>query len=408
MAVYYRDEEVEPSFLESMLSSGLQAYQQKKQQSSQAQALGQMLGLDDNELKQFSAMSPDAQKLYVENMTKNNAIDQKTLKAQNDEKEIIKLLGLGNPTDPLQQPDVGQGQPTEQGFNLVDSLGIQQPAVTPPQQPAVTPPQQQKRYTQDEINKVTLINPNAGRIMQAQNEALAKEKQANADRENKAFERKANLANEANKTYFSNISARAEALPQKQAALDYMVESIGKTDLGYFSPDNIANMTGIEALRTPGGAQFISSGKEYFLGSLKRAGSRPNQWIEQQIQQMLPKIGRSKEANLTVAELLKVENAIEEKQIALTYQLSDQLEEELGYTPRDLPQRVNERLKPFVEEQQKLLESRLRDISGEGKLNKVEDGTPITQDIINNLAKKHGKNRSAAKKEAKELGYVFA
>lgn len=394
----------QPSFLENMLGSGIQAYQQKKQQTNQAQALGQMLGLDDNQLKQFSAMSPEAQKLYVENTTKNNAIDQKTRQAQNEQQQIMQLTGLSGQQQGMQQPVIGQEQPDEQGFNLAESMGMQQPEVsqqqqptaTQPQQQPVVTPQQQKRYTQDQINQATLINPNVGRAMQAQNDSV-----------DKRLETIASSHNKANETYFSNISARAEALPQKRAALDSMINSIEEGDLGYFSPDNIANITGVEGLRTPKGSQFISSGKEYFLGSLKRAGSRPNQWIEQQIQKMLPQIGRSKEANLTVAEILKVENSIEEKQIALTYQLADQLQAELGYVPRDLVQRVNEQIKPFAEEQQKLLEGRLREITGEVKLNKVEKGTPINKDIAQKILAKANGDKEKARTIAKGLGYEF-
>jgi hypothetical protein len=116
---------------------------------------------------------------------------------------------------------------------------------------------------------------------------------------------------EISKAALKSSAERAESLPQKEFALQNMMDAVEQGNLSFFSPDSLADLTGIEAFRTPEGAGFKTAGKEFFLGSLKRAGARPNQWIEAQIADMLPKIGRSPEANLSVTEALKTEMDIE-------------------------------------------------------------------------------------------------
>lgn len=199
-------------------------------------------------------------------------------------------------------------------------------------------------------------DPNLARLLQGQKESQIKQTEARAKRE---FERA--------KPILSRADERSEMISQKTSALSLMEDAVKEGNLGYFSPDNLAEVTGIEGLRTPKGAQFISSGKEYFLGSLKRAGTRPNQWIEQQIQKMLPKIGRSAAANLTVIEALKSELAVENAQLDTIDRLSQEDEEQFGYVKGNIGQRTRKELKSFADKEQKDLEIRLRQIQGESK-----------------------------------------
>lgn len=194
-----------------------------------------------------------------------------------------------------------------------------------------------------------------------------------------------------------SVAERAESLPQREVALQNMQDAIESGDSGFFSFDNLAEMTGIEALRTPEGSGFKTAGKEFFLGSLKRAGARPNQWVEQQISDMLPKIGRSKEANLSVTEALKTEMDVEKKQIELTHELADEMERNFGYVRRDLSDQVRKRIKPYAEEKQKELQKSLMDIKDKYEPSNKEGY--LMYDPLGNLRRVPKKEVPSAKKD---------
>lgn len=251
----------------------------------------------------------------------------------------------------------------------------------------------QKEIPDEVILALGKENPMLARLLQSQKEAKIKHIESKAKRE---FERA--------KPILGRIDERAEGISQKENSLSLMEDAIKEGNLGFFSPDNLADITGIEGLRTAKGAQFISSGKEYFLGSLKRAGTRPNQWIEQQIQKMLPKIGRSTEANQTVIEALKSELSIEKEQMDIIDRISQEDEEKYGYIKGNIGQRARKELKSFADQEQKKLEAKLKEIQS------VEKKSP--KEIISEteviMIDPNGNRFAVEKKEvkaAKAAGY---
>jgi len=243
------------------------------------------------------------------------------------------------------------------------------------------------------ILAVGMQDPNLARLLQGQKESQIKQTESRAKRE---FERA--------KPILARADERAEGITQKESALSLMEDAVQEGNLGFFSPDNVAEITGIEGLRTPKGAQFISSGKEYFLGSLKRAGTRPNQWIEQQIQKMLPKIGRSEAANRTVIEALKSELAIEKAQLDIIDKLAQEDEEKFGYIKGNIGQRTRKELKKFADAEQKELEARLREIQSTSTPTEVKETEVIMIDP-------QGRRRAVEKKDvkaARSAGYKLS
>ncbi len=244
------------------------------------------------------------------------------------------------------------------------------------------------------IAMVTQSDPNLARVLQSQKESKIRHTEAKAKREmQRAL------------PFLKRVDERSEILPQKESSLHLMEDAAKEGDLSYFSPDNIAEITGVEAFRTPKGAQFISAGKEYFLGSLKRAGTRPNQWIEQQIQKMLPKIGRSRKANLTVIETLKSELEVEKKQMDLIEEIAAEDEAKYGYIRGNIAGEVRKRLKKFADEEQKDLLKRLRAIDkgenvGPEEVTKEEI---LMIDPAGNIRKLRKSDRNAAIKEGYKL-----
>lgn len=203
----------------------------------------------------------------------------------------------------------------------------------------------------------------------------------------------------------------AESLPQKQSSLNLMNDSVLSKDLSFWSLDNLAELTGIEGLRSQEGSIFKTAAKEYFLGSLTRAGARPNQWIEQQISDMLTKIGRSTQANLSVARALQSELDIEKERVRLTYEIADEIDNTDG-DYRKLAPRLNESLSKYAETKQSELFNDIKAIKSiaEGSnedLRKVEKGTKISLVVAQALLRKFKNDPKKAAEEAQKLGYSF-
>lgn len=204
----------------------------------------------------------------------------------------------------------------------------------------------------------------------------------------------------------------AQTLIPAESALNLMQSAIANKDLSFWSPDNLAELTGIEAFRSPEGALFKTAGKEFFLGSLNRAGARPNQFIERQISEMLPKIGRSTASNLGIARAFQNEIDLKKEKIRLTRDLADDLEKRLGYVPRNIGQLRDEALKVYAETKQKELNNDLRALKAIEEKSvqpfmKVETGTPVSKVVAEALLRQFNGNVKKAEDEAKKLGYSF-
>lgn len=198
------------------------------------------------------------------------------------------------------------------------------------------------------------------------------------------------------KDTLKSAASQAESLPQKEIALESMKDAIKNRNLGFFSRDNLAEITGIEGLRSSEGAVFKTAGKEFFIGNLGRVGARGlNQWLERQISDMMPKLGRSTEANLIVSEALNTELDVSRKQIELTEQIADRQEKEFGGPRRNLSSEVMKELRPYAIEKQKELQSKIRDI--QEKYEPVNKEGLLMRDPAGNLRRVSSKDVKAAK-----------
>lgn len=203
----------------------------------------------------------------------------------------------------------------------------------------------------------------------------------------------------------------AEQIPQKRTALNLMKDAVANRDLSYFSGDNLAEITGQEFFRSPEGAIFKTAGKEYFLGNIARAGARPNQWIEQQIADMMAKIGRSPEANFSVLRALENELDLDEERVRATNEISDELSAKGDFAQGKLGYLLNQRLKNYAEEKQKVLYNDLRAIKAVAenkpqKFMKVPSGTNISPYMVEALLAAFNNDDVKASEEAKKLGYT--
>lgn len=167
------------------------------------------------------------------------------------------------------------------------------------------------------------------------------------------FERE-KMAHEESKPTRARGRELLEDLPYKENALTTMKNSISSGNLGMLSLDNLAEISGIEGLRSPEGAAFKTASKEFFLGNLSRVGSRGlNQMMERVVLEMAPLIGRSPQANLAVTEIMDAETDVTRKEAELINDIGQSYKEKYGHYPEDLSHRVYKELRPYATQRQK-------------------------------------------------------
>jgi len=292
------------------IGGGVQGYQDKKNSDKFARAFKERTGMD------LSEYPPEIQQEFAKQFSKYQAQEQMFNRMfpskGGNQGGIGKDLMKGG----------GEGQ-SEAGM---DSEGVD-----------LTNLDQQDRM------KLAMLNPALGR--QAVEEEKLKHKKS---------ETEIARGYEESKPTRARGRQLIESLPQKEMALETMKNAIQSNNLGAFSLDNLAELTGIEGLRTPEGAAFKTASKEYFLGNLGRIGAKGlNQMMEKVVMEMSPLIGRKKEANLAVAEILEAENDVARKEAELINSIGNNFKEKNGHYPDDLEHLVYKQLHPYAVERQK-------------------------------------------------------
>lgn len=208
------------------------------------------------------------------------------------------------------------------------------------------------------------------------------------------------------------VDALRESVPRKEMALNFARDAIESGDMSYFSPDKLADVTGIDLFRTAKGAQLLTAGKENLLSNMSRISARgTNKWMEQRLNSVFPKIGQSKEANLTVQEMLEGEVALDQAYMNSFDKISEEDMNKYGYVKKDISKRAYEDIKPIEKQIGDRTAYRMKQIEEEEKgftnLKKqvgknVPKGTPLTLQMAKLYKDKFGEN---AIKVAEKNGY---
>lgn len=206
-----------------------------------------------------------------------------------------------------------------------------------------------------------------------------------------------------------------ESIPKKEMALNFARNAVMTGDVGYFSPDKLADITGVDLFRTAKGAQLITAGKENLLSNLSRVSARAqNLWMEQRMSSMFPKIGQSEEANLTTQEMIEAEVALDKAYLNAFDKETEKDEKELGYGKKDRSKRAHEAIKPLENQIMRRASFRMKELEEQEKgLDKLKNevgknvpkGTPLTLKMGNLYIKKFGEKN--AKKIAEANGYYI-
>lgn len=356
----------------------LQQREQQMQQLQMADQLRQLTGQD------LSGLPPEMQKAFGQELIKAQGKQQLT----GQKNELLgQIFGGGQ-----QSQEMGQSQQTQempQGFDA-------------------------SRLTDAQIAQATALDPNLGRNLQHAKDVALREATSSKKFEQSKFEGERSFHTGLSKEAEKEAALVRSSLPRKEMALDFARNAIETGDLSYFSPDKLADATGIDLFRTAKGSQLTTAAKENLLGNMGRVSARAaNMWFEQRLNSMFPKIGQSREANLTAQEMLESEAAMDRAYLSEFDRLAAQDEEMFGFTKKDIQKRAQEAVKPIqkqifqratyrmreIEEQEKGLSSLKREV---GK--NVVKGTPLTLAMAKLYKEKFGQNALAV---AKKNGYFI-
>lgn len=321
--------------------------------------------------------------------------------------------------------DQGQAHQPQDKFGLASqsarSAGI--PQEQQQQQQQGTPNQggfDASQLSDQDILELTNIDPNMGRQAQHAKDVALREKTSKQKFDfNKEKEERDKF--EADRSYHTGFSKESdkqanslrESLPKKEMSLNYARQAVESGDIGYFSPDKLADATGVDLFRTAKGAQLITAGKENLLSNMSRVSAKgQNQWFEQRLNSMFAKIGQSEEANLTVQEMLEGELAIDQAYLSAFDNLASQDQEKYGFEKKDIEKRARNFIKPYEKEVMNRSSYRMKQLEEKEKgLNKMQaevgknviKGTPLTMAMANLYVKKFGKEKALS--VAEKNGY---
>ena len=104
-------------------------------------------------------------------------------------------------------------------------------------------------------------------------------------------------------SFIEGAQKKAAEVPVLQSLLNVAKNSISTGNTGLLSPDNLADLTHIEAFRTAKGEALRSVAKEYIFSEVKGLGSNNNQMLDKQILSIIPNVGKTQEANLAWTEI---------------------------------------------------------------------------------------------------------
>lgn len=213
------------------------------------------------------------------------------------------------------------------------------------------------------------------------------------------------------------IEGLRESLPKKEMALRHARAAVESGEVGAFSINQIADTIGGaigDTMRTATGAQLATAGKENLLGNMSRVSAKGlNQWFEQRLAAMFPKVGQSEAANLAVQEMLEGELNMEKAYLRKFDEFSQADEGLYGFAKKDVDRRARGAVVTLEDVTFKRSVYRLKQLEESEKgrkgmqkslMKKVQKGTPLTLERGAMLLEKFGDARSAME-NAKKLGY---
>jgi hypothetical protein len=167
--------------------------------------------------------------------------------------------------------------------------------------------------------------------------------------------------------FIEKTRKEAEDIPEQQALLSRMKENIVRMNTGFFSLDNLADLTHVDAFRTARGAELFAAAKEYWLKDLKGTGGQKNMMLEKVLFSVLPNAGKRAEANLGFADLQQMKIDLSLGKWKIMQELRPQYTSKDGVVSDDLRDAVNKRFLEYADEVQNHTAYRIQRDSEFGK-----------------------------------------
>lgn len=376
------------------LSKFMDLKRQKENEAKRNETLQKLTGMD------LSALPPEMQAAAFQEVMKTQGKE----KLLGQKQEMFQnLFSGGNQGAPQNMGGQLRGDQSEQ---QMQEMGMPQQG----QQQGFNP----INIPDEAIAQATMMDPNLGRSLQHAKDVALREKREGEKAQRKEFEGERKYHTEFSKEIEKEADVLRSVIPKKEYALNFARNSIETGDLGYFSPDKLADATGIDLFRTAKGAQLLTAGKENLLSNMSRVGSKAqNMWFEQRLNSMFPRIGQSEEANLTTLEMLEGELEMDKAYLGALDRLSNEDQEKYGFVRKDIKKRAQDSVKGEEKEILKRTSYRMKQIeeneTGLSKLkgqvgNNVVEGTPMTLAMAKLYKDKFGEN---ALKVAQKNGYYI-
>jgi hypothetical protein len=307
----------------------------------------------------------------------------------------IGLEAQGLPANAAEMLRQGEGQPGQRNVPVEGHAGFDP-----------------RNLTAEDILQGEIVKPGFGKTLQQMKDSAISEDLSKAKEERRQFEDERKYHTEKLKDTEKYVNQLRDTLPKKEMALDFARNAVETGNLGYFSLDRLADATGQDIFRTAKGAQLLTAGKENLLTNMARVGAKAqNQWFEQRLNSMFAKIGQSKEANLTVQEMIEGELAMDQAYLSEYDRLSEEDMKNYGFVKSDIGKRVQSALKPLNDEIFNRTAHRMKEIEEQEKGLKavkaevgknVPKGTPWTLAMAKLYLEEYGDD---AEKVAKKNGY---
>lgn len=260
------------------------------------------------------------------------------------------------------------------------------------------------QITDDVIIAASAMNPAIGRALSTVRESNERKKLAD-----RAYHSQYTLKQD------EKVNALRESIPRKEMALNFSRDALNSENVSFFSPDKLADATGLDVFRTAKGAQLIAAGKENLLSNMSRVSARAqNVWFEQRLNSVFPKIGQSVEANMTVQEMIEAEVAMDKAYLSAYDRISEDDEKNFGYKRSDIEKRARAEVKPLENHIMKRASLRMKELhEQEEGLTKMKErvgenvvrGTPLTLAMAKLYVNKFGKENALA--VAEKNGYYI-
>lgn len=293
-----------------------------------------------------------------------------------------------------------------------NSAPIQQPAAISSPNSVTQSQKNTKRYTPEQLKKLSIKYPKIASSIQKQYQAEDKLKLETR----KSDQKDRDYALQTNKNFTEKVSSIRDNLSKKQAAVTSLGEANTSGGLGFNLRNTLARYYGNEYWLDPNVALYNAATKALLVGERGNT-ARSNKIVDQAIKDSLGSDRESQKSRYIIQAGWQGSSNKDREFLRIYDQISKQDRDKYGYIRADIEDRVNERLGNFYDEEdartvEKINEIKRgygfyysRDFSNPEAYLNAPKGTPLTQESMDYYLERNNNNWLQAERDAYENGY---